>query len=302
MLNVDFALRSDRTMKALTGLSRAEFQTLCPSFAQVLSEQVLSRRPHRQRKPGSGGKYRLDRVEAKLFFILMYIKCYPTFDVAIVLYQVHRSRPHRWVQSWLPALEQALGYEVVLPERRIDQVETFFARFPQVKDLWLDGTERPIRRPQDAVIQKRHYSGKKKRHTHNNLLLTDAHRRVLALSPTQPGARHDYALLKAWNCPQRLPPDVVVWTDSGFQGMKKDYPQLSIIQPKKKPRGQELAAFDRFINTQKSRIRIRVEHAIGGVKRLAAVAHPYRNHKPNMEDQLMLVACGLWNYHLKCTA
>ncbi len=95
---------------------------------------------------------------------------------------------------------------------------------------------------------------------------------------------------------------MVVWTDSGFQGMKKDYPQLSIIQPKKKPRGQELAAFDRFINTQKSRIRIRVEHAIGGVKRLAAVAHPYRNHKPNMEDQRMLVACGLWNYHLKCTA
>ena len=28
----------------------------------------------------------------------------------------------------------------------------------------------------------------KKRHTHNNLLLTDAGRRVLALSPTQPGA------------------------------------------------------------------------------------------------------------------
>ena len=52
-----------------------------------------------------------------------------------------------------------MGYEVVLPERRIDQVETFFARFPQVKDLGLDGTERPIRRPQDAVIQKRHYSG-----------------------------------------------------------------------------------------------------------------------------------------------
>ena len=119
-----------RTMNTLTGLSRAEFQTLCPSFAQVLSEQVLSRRPHRQRKPGAGGKYRLDRVEAKLFFILMYIKCHPTFDVASVLYQVHRSRPHRWVQSWLPALEQALGYEVVLPKRRIDQVETFFARFP----------------------------------------------------------------------------------------------------------------------------------------------------------------------------
>ena len=302
MLDVDFALRSDRTMKALTGLRRIEFQQLGPVFGQALSKQMHSRRPDRQRKPGGGGKYRLDRVEAKLFFILMYVKCYPTFDVASVLYQVHRSRPHRWVQTWLPVLEQALGYAVVLPERRIDQVETFFTRFPQVKDLWLDGTERPIRRPQDPGRQKRHYSGKKKRHTHNNLLLTDADRRVLALSPTQPGARHDYALLKAWNFPPQLPPDVVCWTDLGFQGMKKDFPNLSIIQAKKKTKGRDLDAVDRFINTQKSRIRIRVEHAIGGVKRLAAVAQPYRNHQPKMEDQLMLVACGLWNYHLKCTA
>ena len=81
--------------------------------------------------------------------------------MASVLYPVHWSRPHRWVQTWLPVLEQALGYEVVLPERKIDQVDTFFARFPQVKDLWLDGTERPIRRPQEAGRQKRHYSGEK---------------------------------------------------------------------------------------------------------------------------------------------
>ena len=84
--------------------------------------------------------------------------------------------------------------------------------------------------------------------------------------------------------------------------MNKDFPNLSIVQPKKKPQGRELDAVDRFINTEKSRIRIRVEHAIGGVKRLAAVAQPYRNHTPNMKDQLMVVACGLWNFHLKCTA
>ena len=71
MLDVDFALRSDRTMKALTGLSRSEFQQLCPAFDQALSKQMQSRRLDRQRKPGGGGKYRLDRVEAKLFFILM---------------------------------------------------------------------------------------------------------------------------------------------------------------------------------------------------------------------------------------
>jgi hypothetical protein len=71
MLDVDFALRSDRTMKALTGLSRSEFQPLGPAFDQALSKQMQSRRLDRQRKPSGGGKYRLDRVEAKLFFILM---------------------------------------------------------------------------------------------------------------------------------------------------------------------------------------------------------------------------------------
>jgi len=70
---------------------------------------------------------------------------------------------------------------------------------------------------------------------------------------------------------------------------------------KKEAQRWPVDAVDRFINTQKSRIRIRVEHAIGGVKRLAAVAQPYRNHTPKMEDQLMVVACGLWNFHLKCT-
>ena len=55
MLNVDVALRSDRTMKALTGLSRAEFQHLCPVFAQTLSEQMQWRRVDRQRQLGDGG-------------------------------------------------------------------------------------------------------------------------------------------------------------------------------------------------------------------------------------------------------
>ena len=73
---------------------------------------------------------------------------------------------------------------------------------------------------------------------------------------TSPGTYHDYALLKEWPCPTRLPFDVVLWTDSGFQGMKTDYPQLQVIQPQKKSKGQPLDPFDRFINQQKSRIRL----------------------------------------------
>ena len=93
----------------------------------------------RQRQPGGGRNPELTTAEDKLFFILFYVKCYPTFDVAGVLFEVPRSHPHRGVHTLLPLWEQTLGEEVVLPERKIDAVAAFFERFPQVKNRFIDG-------------------------------------------------------------------------------------------------------------------------------------------------------------------
>ena len=79
MLRVEYALTSDRTMKALTGLTRPEFRALVPAFGQALYDQALQRDPPRQRRPGGGGPATLKTAAAKLFFILIYVKCYPTF-------------------------------------------------------------------------------------------------------------------------------------------------------------------------------------------------------------------------------
>ena len=161
MLRVEYALTSDRKMKALTGLTRPEFRALIPAFGQALYDKALHRDPPRQRRPGGGGPATLKEVDAKLFFILMYVKCYPTFDVAAVLYGVHRSRAHRWTKDLLPVLEQTLGHQLVLPERQIHNVEAFFQRFPTAQTLFVDGSERPTYRPQETTAQKTHYSGKK---------------------------------------------------------------------------------------------------------------------------------------------
>ena len=161
MLRVEYALTSDRTMKALTGLTRPEFRALVPAFGQALYDQALQRDPPRQRRPGGGGPATLKTAEAKLFFLLIYVKCYPTFDVAAVLYGVHRSRAHRWTQDLLPVLEQTLGYQMILPERQIHEVEGFFQRVPTAQTLFVDGSERPTYRPQERLAQKTYYSGKK---------------------------------------------------------------------------------------------------------------------------------------------
>jgi hypothetical protein len=68
MLRVEYALTADRTMKALTGLTRSAFRALIPAFDQALYEKALHRA---QPRPGGGGPATLKTAEAKLFFILM---------------------------------------------------------------------------------------------------------------------------------------------------------------------------------------------------------------------------------------
>jgi hypothetical protein len=139
----------------------------------------------------------------------------------------------------------------------------------------------------------------KKRPTRKHLFISDDQRRILALSPPAPGSHHDYAMFKEWQPPDQLPDGVIYWTDSGFQGLRTDYPQCPVIQPQKKPRGKKLNDLDQWCNALRARIRIVVEHAIGGVKRFGAIAQTYRNRGADFEDRLTLVACGLWNWHLQ---
>ncbi|HUV80121.1 MAG TPA: transposase family protein, partial [Candidatus Bathyarchaeia archaeon] len=78
----------------------------------------------------------------KLFFILFYYKCYPTFDVLGLLFDLDRSNACLNVQKLTLMAENVLEKKMVLPERKISTVEAFLELFPGVKDLFIDGTER----------------------------------------------------------------------------------------------------------------------------------------------------------------
>jgi hypothetical protein len=56
----------------------------------------------------------------------------------------------------------------------------------------IDGTERRRQRPTDLLLQREHYSGKKKAHTDKNLLLVNEMTgKVAYLGPTVAGKMHD---------------------------------------------------------------------------------------------------------------
>ena len=117
-------------------------------------------------------------MEDKLFFVLFYFKCYPTFDLAGLLFDFNRSQANRWLHRLQPILEAALGRELVLPKRQLPSLAEFIACFPETERVILDGIERPIQRPQDRARQTRTYTGKKKRNTRKHLGLSDQDKRI----------------------------------------------------------------------------------------------------------------------------
>ncbi len=234
----------------------------------------------------------LVHMDEKLFFILFYLKCYPTVDMLAFFFQCDRGSACRSVHRLIKVLEKALGKKQVLPKRKISSVEEFFKIFPEAKEVLVDGTERAIRRPKDNETQRNNYSGKK------NIVVCDRSKRIGFLGKTTQGKEHDFSILKSEDLLTSIPKDVAAYCDLGFQGIGKEFPDLQSILPQKKPRGKELSADEKEQNRTKSRIRILVENALAGVKRLRIVSDTFRNRIKDFDDLVMVVCSGLWNYHL----
>jgi hypothetical protein len=140
MVNVELAFKNNRLMKALTGMTIEEFNGLLPEFERVLTKHF--NRTDRQRAIGGGRKGALITLKHKLFFILFYLKIYPTFDLGGFIFGVDKSQPCTWYPFLLSILEEVLKRKCVLPKRKIRSMEEFIQAFPEVKDIFIDGTER----------------------------------------------------------------------------------------------------------------------------------------------------------------
>ena len=298
MLKISRALKNERLMKALTGMSIEEFKALEPIFNEIMYEH-FNNKP-RQRAVGAGRKGALVNYSGKLFYILFYLKAYPTYDVAGFIFGADRSQCCVWTQDYLPLLEKTLGRTIQLPKRKIRSVEEFFDAFPECKDLFADGTERRAQRPRKAKNQKKLYSGKKKTYTRKNIIVCDEKRRILLVSPTKGGRVHDIKQFKKWQLGESIPKEVALWGDKGFTGVGQSLRHNGpAVTPHKKPRGKEMSQEQSQDNKVISGLRMVVEHAIGGIKRYGSMSNIYRNKK-GQDDQMILICAGLWNFHLQC--
>ena len=298
MLNIERVLKDDRLMRAMTGMHLKAFNTLKPAFAQALAEAPIPRRSKapRQRAQGAGRKPALATVEHKLFYILVYFKCYPTFDLAGLIFDMDRSQANRWMHRLQPVLEAALGKKLALPKRKISSMDEFIKAFPGVKRIILDGTERPIQRSSDKDKQKQNFSGKKRRHTRSHLAGTDGDGQILLFSLAYDGKDHDKGILNRENWVEHIPDEVLIQGDAGFDGLQRDYVNVEVSH--KKPKGGKLTAEQKEENRALAKERVVVEHAFSGVKRYRIASDVYRNRIEDFDDRSMFTAAGLWNFYL----
>lgn len=269
-------------------------------FKSAHEEKLRERQfnPKRKRAIGAGRPSHLKTLEDKLLFILIYVRMYPLLFLHGVMFNLSESNACFWVHEYLLILDKALGYAHKKPLRpRGRNLEQLITEFPELVELGMlgDGTERPTRKPKNKDHRKSWYSGKKKRHTRKNILLSRPdNNQVLYLGATVAGSIHDKTAIDEeklhpgiWKAP------IPFGVDLGFEGL--DIPGFKLIIPTKKPKGKELSEVQKSQNKTFSQIRVKVENAICGIKRSHAVADIYRNISQGMDDLLMSVACGLHN-------
>ncbi len=282
-------------LQSLTGLKPQEFETLLSSFDVIWQEYIereYVNKP-RARRYGGGRRAELSSSADKLLFILVYFRLYPTQSVQGLLFGIGQPQACEWIHKLHPILNATLGYEKQLPERQPARLEAVLQQCPSL-EFMIDGTERPINRPQDQDLQQDYYSGKKKRHTVTNLVITERRGKVLFLSDTYGGRVHDKAICDGEE--YGFPEGATLWQDSGFQGFAPA--GVTIQQPKKKPRNGVLSDADKQQNQAISSTRVEVEHQIGGIKRCNIVVHKFRNRTAYFVDDVMETACGLHNFRL----
>lgn len=192
-----------------------------------------------------------------------------------------------------------------LPKRRFESVKEFESYVASAKELIFDGTENLTERPQDYDNQKDKYSGKKHSHTDIALVLSDKATKIYYVSKLYNGSQVDMGLLK-----KEFPPGLgwfknfKLLVDLGFIGIDKLYKIKTLVIGEKRPRKskanpkRELSKEQKDRNTEVSRERIFVEHAIGRMKKYRILKNRCRLKCQELKNRIIGICAGLSNYQL----
>ena len=294
MLRYNILKSRPEALRALTGLSHEEFKDLYERFLPVWEEAERKRlsRPDRQRAIGAGRSYKLD-LATRLLMTMMWVRLYLSTAALAALFGVDKATVSRNGRRILAVLRQVTEGEIEWPDPpsrgKGKDLAEILATYPDLFAI-LDGTEQPIQRPTDPERQRAFYSGKKKRHTVKNGLIVKEEGMIRAVTSSTPGSVHDLRHFRESGVLMRIPQEVGVIADAGFDGLHKDLPLHSVATAHKARRNHPLTEDQKLMNRELSRVRIVIEHVLAQMKQFRALSERFRHSLQIHDDIFVLVA------------
>jgi IS5 family transposase len=260
----------------LTGLTATEFDT-------VVKRVRAAWEAEESKKAVSGRPHALAGLENHLLALLVYYRSYTTQEFIGYIFGCDAAAICRGIKR----LESLLAGVMAIKKDRTLKKE-------EVEALLIDVTEQPIERP--TRKQRKHYSGKKKRHTVKTEIGVKPAKepgklpRIRWMDTGHKGKQHDYDIRKKSRNP--IPKDTRAYVDSGYQGLDKVHTATEL--PYKKPKGGTLDKEQRQYNTALSRVRVPVENTIRRLKIFRILKETYRNKRKAYGQKINIIA-GLVN-------
>jgi DDE superfamily endonuclease/Helix-turn-helix of DDE superfamily endonuclease len=319
--------RYPSVFRSLTGLRVAEFDQLMKDVTPLYADaerarHTFTREGHpRQRAVGAGPHFSL-WVRDQLLLAVVWLRQYPTNEVAGFLFGVSDSTVSRLVSRVVPLLAKAGKDGMRMPDPGRKHRRTLDDLLSEIPELGvvIDTFEQPVQRPKPPKPKSRDggkreaeadrwYSGKKKRHTVKSQVGVDRNSgEIVDVGESVPGPTNDLILLKQSKLLERLPPGVSGEGDLAYVGIASLHPQKLGFTPRRKPRGadkhrprghdKERPPQDIAYNTAFAHSRIVVEHTILRMRRYQCLWQTDRHHRRGHTERVAAVA-GLVNRQIR---
>ena len=160
----DFKL-SPSKMLGTVSITEVEFQNLLPFFEEsylyYFKRYTLTGKVRERYLSHNGNNKLFASAEDALFFILFYIKTYPTEESMAITFSMTQPQVNQWKQVLQEILKDSFEKMELLPARNTKELNKLLQKL-DVKTIIVDATERAMNRPKDNEVQKEFYSGKKK--------------------------------------------------------------------------------------------------------------------------------------------
>jgi hypothetical protein len=288
--------RTPRLFHTFTGLTCEEFDRIYAQLEQKYPkyEQKRLRKKNRKRAIGAGRKFKLPMKE-RVLMLLFYYRLYTNLALAGFLFDLNLSNVSRNITMMEPLVKACIPIpeKITKQTQRIHDLDELLELYPEMK-AFIDATEQEIPRPKNKRRRKNYYSGKKKKHTVKTQIVVNKKGLILHKTKHRNGKQHDYDIFKKTG-PPPIPPEVEIGVDLGYFGIEKDYPDLNVNIPVKKPKKKELTPKEKRYNKKQRKARVIVEHTIGRMKKFRIMGEEFRNRLTRY-DRMTSIVCGLVNF------